>query len=311
MKSNVIGWSDAKYRSWIVSLLRKGTLRYPPRNEVLREARTEKKINPSSGRLAQHYKCAECGGEFPMSAVQVNHKEPVIGEEGFISWDKYIERMFCAKENFEVLCKSCHEVVTQKEASRRRELKTSSEQRTNQCYKDMKDRCYNVRSQRYHTHGGRGIKVCDRWLESYENFVSDMGIKPDGYSLDRIDNDGDYSPDNCRWATPKEQALNRRTNVYITYNGDTLTISQWAEILGISFNALCKRLARWTIEEALSSERKDVHEIDEDTKEEILARYFEGGISQSKLAKEYGVSQGVISKWVVQIKEENKYDYKN
>lgn len=119
MKSNVIGWSDAKYRSWIVSLLRKGTLRYPPRNEVLREARTEKKINPSSGRLAQHYKCAECGGEFPMSMMVIDHIEPVVGKEGFTTWDNYISRMFCPKENLQALCDNCHLVKSNKEKEQR------------------------------------------------------------------------------------------------------------------------------------------------------------------------------------------------
>lgn len=120
MKSNVIGWTDAKFRSWIVSLLRKGTLRYPPRNEVLKEAKTEKKVNIKSGRLAQHYRCAGCGGEFPMSQVCVDHIEPVTTELGFTSWDDYIKRMFCVKENLQCLCKNCHDAKTAMERMARR-----------------------------------------------------------------------------------------------------------------------------------------------------------------------------------------------
>lgn len=83
-----------------------------------------------------------------------------------------------------------------------------------EAYKDMKKRCLNPKHKGYKNYGGRGISVCERWLESFDNFKADMGNRPPGKSLDRIDNSGNYEPSNCRWATAKEQIANRRVCKY-------------------------------------------------------------------------------------------------
>lgn len=128
--------------------------------------------------------------------------------------------------------------------------------RTNQCWRDMRQRCLNPNSHRYYTHGGRGIDICERW-GSFNNFLKDMGLKPDGYTLERIDNESGYSPENCKWATPAEQARNRRTNVFITFKDETKTIMDWALTVGVSFQSMKKRLRRWNIEKALTTPRDE------------------------------------------------------
>jgi len=123
-------------------------------------------------------------------------------------------------------------------------------------WQTMKARCYNPNNHKYKRYGGRGIAVCDRWLQSFENFIADMGKRPStSHSLDRINNDGDYTPQNCRWATPKEQARNTQTNRLITLNGVTRTLVEWREYYGLSVTQLEYRMyhAGWSAEKALTT----------------------------------------------------------
>lgn len=105
----------------------------------------------------------------------------------------------------------------------------------------MKYRCLTPTDKHYSSYGGRGITVSDDWL-IFENFYRDMGEKPAGMSLDRIDNNKGYSKENCRWATQREQMRNTRCNRMITHNGETLCITEWAEKYGIPMRILSKRL---------------------------------------------------------------------
>lgn len=122
----------------------------------------------------------------------------------------------------------------------------------------MKQRCNNPNNTGYHKYGGRGIKVCKRWLR-FESFYRDMGDRPKGLTLERINNSKGYFPDNCKWATWKEQANNSRKNVVIEYKGVKLTMAQWAEKLKINYRTLRYRLriAHWPIEKALTMPIKD------------------------------------------------------
>jgi hypothetical protein len=118
----------------------------------------------------------------------------------------------------------------------------------------MRERCRNPKNKCYHMYGGRGIVVCDRW-DSFKEFLEDMGIKPSGASsVERIDNSKGYSPDNCKWAYPTEQANNRRSNRLITYEGNTLSLSAWAREKGLKPQTLGKRLKDgWPVEKALNT----------------------------------------------------------
>ncbi|MDE4297182.1 hypothetical protein PXK56_18520 [Phaeobacter gallaeciensis] len=110
-----------------------------------------------------------------------------------------------------------------------------------QAWNSMKQRCMNAKSKDYPRYGGRGIKICDRWL-SFENFLADMGEKPRDMTLDRIDNDGDYEPGNCRWASARTQSNNRRSNHCLTYEGKTQTLSEWSRETGIEKATLLNRI---------------------------------------------------------------------
>lgn len=100
------------------------------------------------------------------------------------------------------------------------------------CWSAMRARCLNPSNHAFAYYGGRGITVCERWA-SFANFVEDMGPKPSSkHSIDRIDNDGNYEPSNCRWATPREQAANRRSSVWITHAGKRMVAAEWARAIG-------------------------------------------------------------------------------
>ena len=109
-------------------------------------------------------------------------------------------------------------------------------------WQNMKRRCFNPNHQYYSHYGGRGIAVCDRWLD-FKNFLADMGLKPTPkHSIDRIDNNADYSPENCKWSTKAEQENNKRTNRLITIACVTLTIAQWTKEMGFTEKVISKRL---------------------------------------------------------------------
>lgn len=139
-----------------------------------------------------------------------------------------------------------------------------SKTRLHRIWHSMYCRCYYSSTNQYKNYGGKGIKVCEEWkhIEGFINFYN-WAIK-NGYeenlTLDRIDNDKDYCPSNCRWKTPKEQSNHRTNNVHYTFNGETKTSKQWCEIYNVSQTTLLDRLKRgWTLEQALTISTKGTH----------------------------------------------------
>lgn len=120
------------------------------------------------------------------------------------------------------------------------------------------DRCCNPNSNNYRMYGGKGILMCERWRTSFENFLEDMGERPFGTSIDRIDVFGNYEPGNCRWADSKTQARNRSNNIRYEYDEQNLTLAEWSEIIGIKADTLNCRIKRqgWSVEEALTRKLK-------------------------------------------------------
>ncbi len=151
--------------------------------------------------------------------------------------------------------KSCG--CLQKELVRKRFTKhghSKNKLRTYNIWKSMNQRCVNPRNKEYHNYGGRGIRVCQRWKQSFAHFLEDIGDPPtDRHQIDRIDNDQGYCQNNCRWVTPKQQQRHRRNNHLITHGGRTQILVEWAEETGLKRGTIAARLKKgWSAESALT-----------------------------------------------------------
>lgn len=155
--------------------------------------------------------------------------------------------------------KSCGCLALEIRKTTRRKTHGMSKTRIYHIWKGMRQRCNNPNTSYYYVYGGKGIKICDEW-QSFENFY-EWSMKngyDDKLSIDRIDNDKDYSPDNCRWSTGLQQANNKSINHYETYNGETHTIAEWARLYDINLGTLSSRLQTgMSIENALKMKKHE------------------------------------------------------
>lgn len=143
----------------------------------------------------------------------------------------------------------------------------------------MRSRCNNYRDPAWQNYGGRGIAVCPRWGK-FSSFYADMGSRPEGWTLERIDNDLGYSPDNCKWAPRIEQSRNRRSVLAVTLDGETHPLSVWVERLGLKYATVHQRLTKygWSVEQALRTP-KVTHRSGIPRGQKIMAWGAENGVS--------------------------------
>lgn len=159
----------------------------------------------------------------------------------------------------------------------------------------MRERCRNPRTKAYHRYGGRGIVVCQSWIDSFENFLADMGRKPSPqHSIDRIDNDGNYEPGNCRWATRREQGLNTSIAHPLEFNGELLSTTEWAGRIGIQCGSLQARLRRMPVSVALTTAPSPGRSKLAAEQVVEIRRRVAGGEHKAAIAVEFSVSESNI-----------------
>lgn len=141
-----------------------------------------------------------------------------------------------------------------------------SKTRVYHIWENMKQRCLNKNKTSFHLYGGRGITLCEEWMV-FQNFYDDMGLPNKDQSIDRIDNEKGYSKVNCRWATPREQSRNKRTNILIEWDGEKKVLSDWADFLGIKVATLYTRVVRlgWDIDRAFNEPVKKLTRTHKET----------------------------------------------
>lgn len=173
----------------------------------------------------------------------------------------YLCKCDCGKEKMVLRSNLLSGAVTscgcfQNELVRKRSKKHGkSHDRVYMIWADMKSRCFDNNRVEYERYGGRGISVCDKWKNSFKAFYDDMGDPPgDDYSIDRIDNNGNYEPGNCRWATTTQQSRNRRNCIVVEYEGEKMCVAELAEKIGKSATLIRSRLkSGWCLDEAINT----------------------------------------------------------
>lgn len=165
-------------------------------------------------------------------------------------------------------------------------------------WRNMKARCYNKNLPNYHRYGGRGITVCEEWLgkEGFENFLHSMGLKPSpDLTLDRIDNNGNYEPSNCRWADVKAQSNNQEKNIVLIYKGKSLTLAQWAEKLGMTYEQIRARYRYgWDANSIIETPKNKYHKERRNGSKSRLLTYNGKTMNLAQWARELGTGYEVL-----------------
>lgn len=294
--------SEAQYTSFVKGHLRKASRWWKPISETLKKAKVAR----------GHYTCNICNEVVTNSKVVdgkrvknifVDHTEAVTdNHEGFTSWDDFIARLYCEEDNLQLVCSDCHTKKTKEENSVKKIEIPDTKSREYNSWRSMRARCLHRHHEAYSRYGGAGITINPLWVDSFETFYKDMGPRPEGHTLDRIDNLKGYYKENCRWASFEEQANNRKTTVYVELDGDKKTLSQWSKELGIPVSTLNNRLLRGhTVEASLSQNfEKGVRKPAVDW-EALLA----SGKSIEELVSETGYHKDTVRKRVSAYRKKN------
>jgi len=235
--------SEAAYWGAVRSGLRRTFRYWKPAKEV--KFNNRKPYVGTSNLRKWTYTCEKCKGEFKEKDTEIDHIIPVGSLKSSEDLVGFLERL-TPEEGYRLLCKKCHSGITNTTRNARK-----NHPREAQSYYNMLERCINKKATGYEKYGGRGIEVCNRWQLDFSYFYEDMGDRPEDTSIDRIDNNGNYEPDNCKWSTQKEQCNNTRHNNKIEWSGVNNTLTEWAEYLNIKPNTILTRLRRgWSVEES-------------------------------------------------------------
>lgn len=172
-------------------------------------------------------------------------------------------------------------------------------------YSGMKDRCYSKNNLNYKYYGGRGIRIDDRWLgdNGFQNFCKDMGDRPEGMTIDRKDNNGDYSPSNCRWATRKTQSRNKRDILYVEYNGDKRMLIELCEEKELPSRTIHHRIFTrgWTVEKSIETpvrKLKFTKKLSQDIIEQIKELFLKNK-NQRQTAIMFGISHTTVQRILI------------
>lgn len=166
----------------------------------------------------------------------------------------------------------------------------------------MRSRCLNEKAEQFPNYGGRGISVCKEWGESFEAFIEDMGERPEGTTLDRIDPNGNYEPNNCRWASPKEQAANKRCNVKTLIGGKLMTLSSASDVYGIPKTTIYRRYKQGyrgndlickKHKSSLTKRGKGAKLKEADVM--LIKRMIDQGVKFRIISEKFGIAQPTIS----------------
>ena len=296
-------WTEAMFVAFVKSQLRAATRKWKPISDCLKKARVSKGV----------YHCALCEQDVPVTIkvegkriknVAVDHYPPVVDViDGFTTWDDFINNLFTEENNLRLLCRECHNKVSFKDSLIRKSIKNSpSLSPEYNSWRAMRSRCLHKSHEAYERYGGKGITICDEWRNSFTNFIQDMGVRPEGTTLERIDNSKGYYLGNCRWATLEEQCNNRSNNIYYEHDGERKTLSQWSKDLNIPLSTLQNRLLRgYSTEKAF--DENFVRGVKRGKTDAMFAM-FDQGKSYKEVAEEIGCSNDYSRKTFYKYKKD-------